>query len=195
MESLPFHNSISLIVSCMYAGKSTELIRRAIIYHELGLKVLYINSALDTRPSPNTNNSNFSTHNKSITNIPFDSVKLLNLDDYKIILNHDVIAIDEAQLFNSLLQFCLHACEKEKKIVIVAGLNGDYLRRPFGQVCDLIPYCDSITKLHAFCIPCKNRGVIEPAHFTKRVIESKETVLIGDRESYVPVCRSCFNDV
>ena len=182
-------NSITLIIACMYAGKSTELIRRSTIYHEIGLKVLYINSSLDTRSS-----QNFSTHNQTLTQIPFDSVKLLDLEECKNVDDYDVIAIDEGQLFKNLIKFCKHICENLNKIVLVAGLDGDYKRQPFGEICDLIPHCDEIIKLKAFCVECKKNNIIESAIFTKRIVSNVEnTILIGGKETYIPVCRKCFN--
>ena len=187
MNELPDKPSISLIIACMYAGKSTELIRRATICHELGLKVIYINSALDTRSS-----FNFSTHNQTITQVPFTTIKTLKLQDVDV-TSFDVVAVDEGQVFKGLVDFCVELCEKLGKIVIVAGLDGDYKRQPFGEICNLIPLCDNITKLKAFCVNCKKNGKIKPAIFTKRETNETDTILIGGKNIYVPVCRECWN--
>jgi thymidine kinase len=171
----------------MYCGKTSEILKRLVVYHEMGLKVLYINSVLDTRA-----NVAFSTHNKIIGDIPFDSVKVEKLI-YCDIVKYDVIAIDEASFFPDLKTCVLKWVEIEKKIVIVGGLNGDYKREPFGQLLDLVPYCDTITKLSSFCIPCKReRNIIKTAQFTLRTVDSKKEILVGGKESYLPVCRDCY---
>jgi thymidine kinase len=99
-----------------------------------------------------------STHNVTIGNIPFDSIKIemLGLCD---ISKYDVIAIDEAQFFRDLKNIVVDWVETQKKIVIVAGLNGDFRRQPFGEINELIPYCDAITKLTAFCVSCRKKGL------------------------------------
>lgn len=149
--------------------------------------MLYVNSTKDTR-----SNNAFSTHNCTIGQIPFDSIKVENLEDVKID-NYEVIAIDEASFFSNLKNTVIDWVEKHDKIVIVAGLSGDYQRRPFGEINDLIPFCDSITKLTAFCVNCKNtQNIIKPAHFTKRIVQSDEKVLVGGKGMYIPVCRKCF---
>lgn len=151
------------------------------------MKVLYINSDKDTR-----SNESFSTHNCTIGKIPFNSVKISLLSDIDI-SKYDVIAIDEASFFPDLKNNVLNWVEKQNKILIVAGLNGDYMRQPFGQINDLIPYCDSITKLTAFCINCKRKkNIIKSAHFTKRLLPCDEKILIGGKDLYMPVCRNCF---
>ena len=172
MDNLSFKPSIDLIIGPMYAGKSTELIRRLVIYHEMDMKVLYINSEKDNRST-----YTFSTHNETISNLPFSSIKVndlkLNIDNY------DVIGIDEAQLFSSLLEIVLDWTENKNKIVIIYGLNADYKRSQFGEVNNLIPYCDTVTKLHPFCLLCKkNKNIIEKALFTKRITDDKDTIIM-----------------
>lgn len=184
MNSLP---SIDLIIGPMCSGKSSELIRRLNIYSEMDMKVLYINSAFDTR-----SNNTFSTHNGTIGNLPFDSLKILELKETDVSA-YDVVGVDEAQFFKGLKDTALEWADKKGKIVLIAGLNGDYNMKPFGEVLDLVSYCDTLTKLSAFCIICKNKKrIMRPAHFTKRITTEDTTVLIGGKETYNPVCRECF---
>ena len=96
----------------------------------------------------------------------------------------DVIGIDEAQFMPDLLEFCQRAADIDGKRVVVAGLDGDFLRRPFGQLAELLPLADSVDKITARCALCG-----EPAPFTSRTVASKETYLVGSSESYRPVCR------
>lgn len=187
MNSLSFVPSIDIITAPMYAGKTTELIRRLTLYNEMGMKVLYVNTVKDER-TPHS----FSTHNSTIGSIPFNSKKVVSLKEIEC-KSYDVIGIDEAQMFDDLKDVVLDMVEKEGKIVLVCGLNGDFLRKPFGQINDLVPYCDSYTKLSSFCLSCKEKkNEITPAHFTKRIVKDQTTILVGGKESYIPVCRNCF---
>lgn len=187
MNSLSLEPAIDIIMAPMLTGKTTEVVRRLVIYHEMGMKVLYVNSNKDTRSK-----DAFSTHNCTLTSIPFDAIKVSDLTTLDV-EKYEVIAIDEASFFSNLKETVLRWVEKQNKIVIVAGLNGDFQRQPFGEINDLVPYCDSITKLTAFCVNCKNtKNVIRPAHFTKRTVKSDEKVLVGGKELYIPVCRKCF---
>ncbi|GFY97718.1 thymidine kinase [Actinidia rufa] len=99
----------------------------------------------------------------------------------------DVIGIDEAQFFDDLYDFCCEAAEHDGKTIIVAGLDGDYLRRSFGSVLDIIPLADTITKLTARCEICGKR-----AFFTLRKTDETRTELIGGSDVYMPVCRQHY---
>lgn len=184
--SLPSSASLDIIFGPMYASKTSEVIRRLIIYHEIGLKVLYINTELDNR-----SDQAFSTHNKTIGQIPFKAVKSKTLLDQDV-SHYNVIAVDEAQFFPDLKNTVLHWVDKLGKIVIVSGLNGDFRRNPFGQINDLVPHADTVTKLTPFCSECVKKGVMRAAHFTKRTIPNKTEILIGGKEAYIPVCRQCY---
>lgn len=177
--------SINLIMGCMFSGKTSALISVAKINKLLGKKVLIINFNEDSRYS---GSDKLTSHDKiSIDAVSCDKeiLQIVNLSDYK---NADVICINEGQFFNGLVQFCTDAC-KENKVVHVCGLDGDYLKRPFGELLNLIPHCENVQKLHALCLSCKDGT---RASFTKRIINSSELVLIGSSETYEPVCRKCY---
>ncbi|KAF5961139.1 hypothetical protein HYC85_002348, partial [Camellia sinensis] len=99
----------------------------------------------------------------------------------------DVIGIDEAQFFDDLYDFCCKVADCDGKIVIVVGLDGDYLRWTFGSVLHIIPLADSITKLTARCQLCGKR-----AFFTLRKTNETKTELIGGSDVYMPVCRQHY---
>ncbi|KAK8674512.1 hypothetical protein V6N13_032624 [Hibiscus sabdariffa] len=99
----------------------------------------------------------------------------------------DVIGIDEAQFFEDLYDFCCEAADHDGKTVIVAGLDGDYLRRRFGSVLDIIPIANSVMKLMARCEVCGKQ-----AQFTLRKTDERETELIGGADVYMPVCRQHY---
>jgi thymidine kinase len=186
--NLSFVPSIDIIIGPVQCGKTSEIIRRLVIYYEMDMKVLYINSVLDTRSE-----RAFSTHNSTIGNIPFTTIKLRDLSGYDV-SNYDVIAVDEAQFFNDLKEEVLRWVEVDKKIVIIGGLNGDFRRETFGRINELISYCDNITKLNPFCVLCRKKGVMRMGIFSKRVVgvDDKSTVLIGGKDVYLPSCRECF---
>lgn len=181
--------SIDLIIGPMFSGKTTELHRRLNICKNASFSVIYINSVVDTRAEF------FSTHNSTLKqNNEIKYVKaqtLTNLvDECK---GYDVIGIDEAQFFPDLILFCRTMCEEYKKKVIVCGLNSDFKRHPFGEILSLVSICDTITKVESFCSSCrKDGGEMVPAIFSKRIMRSENTILVGGTGEYIPVCRSCY---
>ena len=104
---------------------------------------------------------------------------------------YDTCHQSQAKLKCSLrnIDFCECMCDLGKEVHI-CGLDGDYLRRPFGEILNLIPICDTYTKLHALCMSCKNGTY---ASFTKKLTETDNLIEIGSTEMYIPVCRKCYN--
>jgi thymidine kinase len=99
----------------------------------------------------------------------------------------DVIIINEGQFFEDLLPAINHMLQHNKKIY-VGGLDGDFERKKFGQILDLIPLCDKVTKMTSLCGICKN-GTL--GIFSKRITSEKEQTVVGSN-NYIPVCRNCF---
>lgn len=185
--------SLDLIVGPMFSGKTTELIRRLTKFASIGKKCLYVNSALDTRE-----NKKFSSHNPTIGNIDkIDSIKVryLNISFINTVCNnYDIIGIDESQLFDDTLTHCIiNLVDECNKHVIMSGLNGDFLRNKFGSIIDLIPYCDNIVKLSAYCSECAKKGIIKEAHFSRRTNTTKTDVIDISYKGYIPTCRICYN--
>ena len=177
--------SIELIIGCMFAGKSYELIRRYTRYKTIQKKVLVINHEKDTRYGKNK----VCSHNGDEINC-VSVGKLIKIVKDSIMNAYDIIIIDEAQFFPDLIESCLYLAETQGKHVIVAGLSGDSDRRPFGDICKLIPYANDITFLKAYCILC-NDGT--PATFTLRTNKkSTDQLFVGSSESYQAVCRKCW---
>ena len=178
--------SINLIMGCMFSGKTSALINVAKISKLINRKVLLINYIEDTRYS---SSGNITTHDSiSIECIPCgkDITVILNTQDY---IDSEVICVNEGQFFDNLVHFCTTACNEGKEVHI-CGLDGDYLKCPFGELLNLIPHCDDVKKLKALCMSCKN-GTL--ASFTKRIGDSKVLIEIGSTEMYIPVCRKCYN--
>ncbi|KAL6975623.1 Thymidine kinase a [Sarracenia purpurea var. burkii] len=176
---------IHVIVGPMFAGKTTALLRRIKSEGNDGRNVAMIKSSKDTRYAVDS----VVTHDGT----KFPCWALPNLLSFKQKFGAEaydkleVIGIDEAQFFDDLYEFCCKAADCDGKTVIVAGLDGDYLRRSFGSVLDIIPLADSITKLTARCEHCGKR-----AFFTLRKIDEAKTELIGGADVYMPVCRQHY---
>lgn len=189
MDFITVLPSIDVIIGPMFSGKTTELHRRLNICVDAGYKVVYVNSSIDVRAD------NLSTHNSTLNKS--DKIRYIKTDSLMDVVRDcnegDVIGIDEAQFFPDLLEFCKEMCETFSKKVIVSGLNGDFKRQPFGKIMDLIPLCDTITKLNPFCMTCRSeKNVMRPALFSKRIVKEDDVVLVGGSSQYIPVCRSCY---
>ena len=186
------HPSIDLIIGPMYSGKSVELLRRLSIFSHMKLQVLYVNHLIDTR-----SDACFSSHSKSVC-FPeeVDGVQVDSLESIvDLVPRYSIIGIDEAQFFSGLYDFCMDAVTKYGLKVIVAGLSGDFMRNPFGEILSLIPVCDELLKLYSYCTICMDKkSVVTPALFTKRITpEQHATVLVGGQSEYAAVCRSCYS--
>ncbi|KAI6704148.1 hypothetical protein NL676_013284 [Syzygium grande] len=181
----PSSGEIHVIVGPMFAGKTTGLLRRIELESSSGRSVAVIKSSKDTRYGLDS----IVTHDGA----KFPCLALKDLSSFKETfgLNAydqlDVIGIDEAQFFEDLYDFCREAADRDGKILVVAGLDGDYLRRSFGSVLDIIPLADSVTKLTARCELCGKR-----AFFTLRKTGETQTEVIGGADVYMPVCRQHY---
>lgn len=184
---------LELIVGPMFSGKTTRLIE---IYEQCkfcNISVIVINHVLDSR----YNDGNIlASHNQ--VNIPCEKTnklkdiwnKIKNKNDSKYgKKNYQVILINEGQFFDDLYE-TVKEMLKYEKTVHVCGLDGDFERKKFGQILDLIPLSDKITKLTSLCSICKNgkKGL-----FSMRITEEKEQTVTGF-SNYIPVCRKCYEN-
>ncbi len=176
--------SLHLVVGCMFSGKSSELIRIVRRLETISEKYIVIKPKIDTRYSV----SNVSTHDK-VEHKCIIKENLVSLIEDHNYMEAKHIIIEEAQFFPDLETFVLKAVEGDKKQVTVVGLDGDSNRKHFGQLHKLYPLCDSITKLKALCLQCKDGT---EAIFSKRIIEDEQQTSIGSNEKYIAVCRPCF---
>jgi len=176
------YTRIEIIIGPMFSGKSTELLRRTSRYEAIGKKILLINHSNDSRTT-----DFIQTHSKQTRKaIKVSSLMpLLENDDY---LQADVIGIDESQFFTDLQDF-ISIAEYNNKIFIIAGLDGDYKRRPIGQILSLIPLCDTVDKLTSLDMMDKDGS---PGLFTKRLGDSDELVVIGAENEYISVNRKNY---
>lgn len=175
---------LELIIGPMYAGKSTELIRIINRYKCLNKNIIIVNHTLNNRYG----SDGITTHNKEKVDNCISVSKLSDIAQ-PLIDNCNVIIIEELQFFPDAYDNIIDWCDTKEKIVIAAGLDGDFLRNPFGDVLRLIPHAEKITKLCALCKKCGD-GTI--ANFSKRTINNKEKTLIGSDDLYEAVCRKHY---
>lgn len=174
---------LEIILGSMFSGKTTRLIE---LYHQFksqNVNVIAVNYADDTR----YHKTMLSTHD----NVQIPCVQCHNLNeiiDVDAIINSSVILINEGQFFQDIFEIVVNWVETKKKHVIICGLDGDFKRIKFGKLCDLIPFSDSIVKLHASC-KCGQNAI-----FSHRLTDEVEQVVIGS-SNYVPLCRTCYIDI
>jgi thymidine kinase len=188
--------SLKIFLGPMFSGKTSKLLE---IYKQCSfcnIPVAVINHCSDVR----YHDSMLSTHDKIMIpciqtqnlkdiwkdqdiNKPFDN----NSSNHLKIRTAEVILINEGQFFEDLYE-CVLEMLNDKKKVYIAGLDGDFERKKFGQILDLIPLCDEVTKLTSLCSLCKNG---EFGIFSLRLTKEKQQTLVGS-DNYIPVCRSCY---
>lgn len=177
--------SLKVYVGCMFSGKTTELIREYKKWTNIGKNVLLINYASDERYGAD---DFVYSHDKN--KVPcIKAMKLNELED-DLFNNVDVILINEGQFFNDIVEFCNKWVDQKNKDIVVCGLDGDFQRKPFGKMADIIALADKTIKLTAFCSICKDGT---PGIFTKRLTCEKELIVIGS-DNYIPVCRKHYNN-
>ena len=176
--------TLRLIIGPMYAGKTSKLIETYTNAMSNNLNIIVLTHSSEIRYSID----NLSTHDqKQISCFKYDKINTFIQDKQNEIARASVILIDEAQFFEDLLEI-KGLVDNYHKNVYIFGLDGDFKRQKFGQILDLVPHCDSIEKLTSLCNTCN-----ETAIFSCRIINSEQQLLIGSSDSYVPLCRNCYN--
>jgi thymidine kinase len=173
---------IELITGSMWSGKSSACISRIRRHRAANRRCVILRYANDTR----YHETKCSTHNRDME----DAVSVSRLSELpdSVFDAFDVIGVEEGQFFSDLVDFCdKHA--NMGRIVIVAALDSDANRKPFGSVCDLMAKAERVTKLSAVCMVCRTRD----APFTKRLVASDAVELIGGADLYEARCRGCWN--
>ena len=179
--------SLELIIGPMFAGKSSaiqSIVRR---HQALGWSVYVITHVIDTRYSDESVLINHDQH--SIPAIRTDVLSpLVETMEY---MKSRLIIVEEAQFFKDLVPFIQTAVDIHLKNVVVVGLDGDAERKPFGQVLDLVPLADRVTKYTAFCTDCRDGT---PAIFTysHKQTDASTNISVGGSETYSPLCRAHY---
>jgi len=175
--------SIEVICGSMFSGKTEELIRRLNRARIAKLKVEIFSPKADTRYGEEA----IISHNANkITSTPVDSASAILL----LASDAHVIGIDEAQFFDDELPEVCTVLANRGVRVIVAGLDMDFKGRPFGSMPNIMAIAESVTKLQAVCVRCGN-----PAQYSYRLVHDNSKILLGEKESYEPRCRACYNTV
>lgn len=173
--------SIEVITGSMFSGKTEELIRRLRRAQFAGLKVEIFKPSLDKRYSETRVVSH---DDKSIVSTPVDNASAILLFAGGV----DVVGIDEAQFFdNSVIEVCNTLADNGVRVV-VAGLDMDFMGKPFGPMPALLSIAEYVTKVHAICMRCGNL-----AQYSYRKSGDEQVVLLGEKNLYEPLCRECYN--
>jgi len=177
---------IEIIVGCMFAGKTEELIRRIKVLQYAKQNILVIKAAIDNRYSNDEIASHSGYRVKSINaSCARDILKYVKKDT-------DVVAVDEAQFFDKDLILVCESLADSGIRVILAGLDRDFRGEPFGVIPELLTRAEFVTKLSAVCVKCG-----APATRTQRIINGEPAdyndpiILVGAADHYEPRCRHC----
>jgi len=172
---------IEVICGSMFSGKTEELIRRLKRVKIAHLKVAIFKPAIDSR----FDKENIVSHDTNvIQSTPVKKAK----DILLLAQDVDVVGIDEAQFFDEEITTVCEQLALKGTRVIVAGLDMDYLGKPFGPIPNMLATADYITKVHAICVICGNI-----ANYSYRKTTETGQVLLGATDIYEPRCRVCYN--
>jgi thymidine kinase len=171
---------IEVICGGMFSGKTEELIRRARRAQIAGQRVVIVKPPIDKRYDDEAVVSHNRTKLPSIMAETADQIILLTG-------SAEVVAIDEAQFFDNRLIDVANSLANDGKRVLIAGLDMDYLGRPFEPMPQLMAIAEYVTKLHAICT---ESGMM--AHYSQRVVENDSRILVGETDAYEPRARHCF---
>lgn len=171
---------IEVVCGSMFSGKTEELIRRMKRAKFAKQRVEIFKPAMDVRYSA----EDVVSHDQnSIPSTPIDTSSSILL----LASNIDVVGIDEAQFLDQgLIDVCNQLANKGVR-VIVAGLDMDFQGKPFGPIPGLCAIADEVVKVHAICVKC---GAL--AYITHRLVNNDKRVLLGEKQTYEPLCRECY---
>ena len=174
---------LELIIGPMFSSKTTALLE---IYKKCkfcDIPVTIINHISDVR----YHNELISSHDKVMAPcLQANTLEEIWTTNESLLLS-DVILINEGQFFPDLYNIVIDMLDKHKKVYI-CGLDGDFERKKFGQILDLIPFCDKVTKQTSLCSLCKDgsKGI-----FSMRLSDEVGQTVVGS-DNYIPVCRKCY---
>ncbi len=171
---------IEVISGCMFSGKTEELIRRLRRVQISGQQAEIFKPLVDVRYDP----TDIVSHGQArIRSTPVENSYKIHL----LATDVDVVGIDEAQFFDDGIVDVVEDMASNGVRVIVAGLDKDFTGKPFGPIPALLAKAEYITKLHAVCVRCG-----DTASYSYRKSKIEDMVLLGEKDTYEPRCRSCF---
>lgn len=187
LEQFPDDNRtngwIEVICGSMFSGKTEELIRRIRRAEFAQQSILLVKPKIDNRFSEEQVVSHQGTSIEA---------KVIESSDeiLKLWKKEKIVAVDEAQFFDDKLpSVCAELANKGAR-VIIAGLDMDYKGVPFGPLPFLLSMAEYVTKVHAICVSCGNL-----AQFSHRIASNEERVMLGAKNDYEPLCRTCYNKI
>ena len=171
---------IEVICGSMFSGKTEELIRRLKRAQIANRSVEIFKPMIDNRYSE----TEIVSHDaRKIVSTPIShSTNILVLAE-----GIEVVGIDEAQFFDDQLPYVCEQLALRGTRVVVAGLDMDYKGVPFGVIPSLMAIAEYVTKLHAICMQCGNI-----ATHSYRLVHNEDRIMVGEKESYEPRCRKCY---
>jgi len=172
---------IEAISGGMFSGKSEELVRRLRRAALARQRVQVFKPAADTRHDP----ARLITRDKR----ELEAVSVASSGELRrsLLPGVEVVGIDEAQFFDEALVDLVTELADSGVRVIVAGLDLDYLRRPFGPMPRILAIAEYVDKVHAVCMLCGS-----PAHYSQRMAGGGEQLQVGDTDVYEARCRRCY---
>jgi thymidine kinase len=174
---------IEVVCGSMFSGKTEELIRRINRARIANLKVEIYKPAIDTR----YHETEVVSHNSNaVASMPVTS----SLNILLMSQDADVVGIDETQFFDEEIVYVCETLAQRGVRVIVAGLDMDYLGKPFGPMPALMSIAEYVTKVNAICMVCGDLAT----HSFRKTSENSNQVMLGEKETYEARCRSCFNE-
>ena len=181
LESNKHKGWIEVVCGSMFSGKTEELIRRMKRAQFANLKVEIFKPSIDVRYS---DVEVVSHDSNAIQSTPVESAQNILL----LASDVDVVGIDEAQFFDDgIVEVCRKLADSGIR-VIVAGLDMDYMGVPFGPMPALMARAEHVDKVHAICVRCGN--IAQHSH---RLTKNDKLVVLGEKDTYEPICRHCFN--
>ena len=181
LESAKKAGSIEVICGSMFSGKTEELIRRMKRAQFAKQKVAIYKPCIDVRYSEDQVVSH-DAHSIPSNPINSPACMLKHADDV------EVVGIDEAQFFDESIVEVVQTLANKGIRVIIAGLDTDFMGKPFGPMPALMAVAEDIQKVHAICVRCGS-----PANHSHRLSKSDELVVLGETDIYEPLCRHCYN--
>ena len=172
---------IEVVCGSMFSGKTEELIRRLKRAQFANQKIAIFKPGIDVRYSE----ADVVSHdaNRLVSKPIADAAEMLMIEpDVK------VVGVDEAQFFGDNIVGVAKELADHGIRVIIAGLDTDYLGKPFGPMPALMAIAEDVQKVHAICVKCGNL-----ANHSHRLSKSQDLVVLGEKDIYEPLCRECYN--
>lgn len=183
LENYKKTGSIEVICGSMFSGKTEELIRRMRRAQFANQKIRIYKPSVDVRYSED-----------KVVSHDFHSIESKPISDSTAMLESlsdgiQVVGVDEAQFFDEkIVEVCSKLADNGIR-VIIAGLDMDFLGKPFGPMPALMAIAEDVLKVHAICVKCGS-----PAAHSHRLSKDSSLVVLGEKDVYEPLCRHCYNE-